>query len=126
MDEFLYSDLTKKVIGSAIEVHKILGSGFLESVYQEALAIEFELQKIPFEQQKPIEVSYKNRVAKQFICDFLVYDKIIIELKAIKKISNIERAQLMNYLKATGFNLGLLLNFGSKSLEIKRIINTNP
>lgn len=109
-----------------MEVHKILGAGFLESVYEKALAIEFELQKIPSERQKTIDVFYKNRLAKQFVCDFVVYDKIIIELKAIKKISNIEKAQMLNYLKATGLNLGLNLNFGSSSLEVKRIINTNP
>jgi len=109
-----------------MEVHKILGAGFLESVYEEALAIEFELQKISSERQKTIDVFYKNRLAKQFVCDFIAYDKIIIELKAIKKISDIEKAQMLNYLKATGLNLGLILNFGSSSLEVKRIINTNP
>ena len=125
-DNLLYSDLTRDIIGAAIEVHKILGVGFLESVYEEALAIEFELQKIPSERQKTIDVFYKNRLAKQFICDFIVYDKIVIELKAIRKISDIEKAQMLNYLKATGLNLGLILNFGSGSLEVKRLINTNP
>ena len=124
--DLLYSELTRAIIGAAMEVHKILGTGFVESVYEEAPAIEFELRKIPCERQKPIEVFYKNRLAKQFVCDFIVYDKIIIELKAIKKISNIERAQVLNYLKATGLNLGLVLNFGSSSLEVKRSINTNP
>ena len=125
-DNLLYSDLTRDIIGAAIEVHKILGVGFLESVYEEALAIEFELQKIPSERQKTIDVFYKNRLAKQFVCDFIVYDKIVIELKAIRKISDIEKAQMLNYLKATGLNLGLILNFGSGSLEVKRLINTNP
>lgn len=125
-DNLLYSDLTRDIIGAAIEVHKILGVGFLESVYEEALAIEFELQKIPSERQKTINVFYKNRLAKQFVCDFIVYDKIVIELKAIRKISDIEKAQMLNYLKATGLNLGLILNFGSGSLEVKRLINTNP
>ncbi len=125
-DNLLYSDLTREVIGAAIEVHKILGVGFLESVYEEALAIELELQKIPSERQKTIDVFYKNRLAKQFVCDFIVYHKIIIELKAIRKISDIEKAQMLNYLKATSLNLGLILNFGSSSLEVKRLINTNP
>lgn len=125
-DNLLYSDLTRDIIGAAIEVHKILGVGFLESVYEEALAIEFELQKIPSERQKTIDVFYKNRLAKQFVCDFIVYDKIVIELKAIRKISDIEKAQMLNYLKATGLNLGLIFNFGSGSLEVKRLINTNP
>ncbi len=125
-DNLLYSDLTREVIGAAIEVHKILGVGFLESVYEEALAIEFEFQKIPSERQKTIDVFYKNRLAKQFVRDFIVYHKIIIELKAIRKISDIEKAQMLNYLKATSLNLGLILNFGSSSLEVKRLINTNP
>lgn len=107
-----------------MEVHKILGVGFVESVYEEALAIEFDLRKIPYERQKPINILYKDKLAKQFICDFVVYDKIIVELKAIKKISDIEVAQTLNYLKGSGLTLGLLLNFGTISLEYKRLINT--
>ncbi|HEW79831.1 MAG TPA: GxxExxY protein [Phycisphaerales bacterium] len=121
----IYSELTRPIIGAAIEVHKILGAGFLESGYEEALAIEFGLRKIPCERQKSIEIFYKNRLAKQFVCDFIVHDKIIIELKAIKKISDVERAQVLNYLKAAGLNLGLVFNFGCSSLEVKRLINTN-
>ena len=124
-NDLLYSELTRTIIGAAVEVHKILGTGFLESVYDEALAIEFDLRQIPHERQKPIEVYYKNRLAKQFVCDFVAYDKIVVELKAIKEITDIESAQVLNYLKATGLNLGLLLNFGSSSLEIKRLISTN-
>ena len=124
-NDLLYSELTRTIIGAAMEVHKILGAGFLESVYDEALAIEFDLRQIPHQRQKPIEVFYKNRLAKQFVCDFVTYDKIIVELKAIKEITDTERAQVLNYLKATGLSLGLLLNFGSSSLEIKRIISTN-
>jgi len=125
-NDLLYSELTRSVIGAAIDVHKILGAGFLESVCEEAFATELKLRKIPYERQKPIDVVYKDSLAKQFVCDFIVYDKIIVELKAIEKISDIEKAQMLNYLKATGLSLGLLLNFGSDSLEIKRIINTNP
>jgi GxxExxY protein len=109
-----------------MEVHKILGAGFAESVYEESLAIEFDLRKIPYERQKPIDIVYKGRFAKQFVCDFMVYDKIIVELKAIKAISDIETAQVLNYLKGTDLNLGLLLNFGASSLEYKRLINTIP
>lgn len=108
-----------------MEVHKILGVGFLESVYEEALALEFQIRKIPFQKQKNINVVYKGKIAKQFVCDFLVFDKIIVELKAIKAISEVEKAQLINYLKASKLDLGLTLNFGSKSLEIKRVINTH-
>ena len=106
-----------------MEVHKTLGAGFLESVYEESLAHEFELQNILFEKQKSIEVFYKNKKVKQFVCDFIVDAKIIIEIKAIKKITDIETAQVLNYLKATGLKVGLLLNFGSNSLECKRFVN---
>ena len=124
-NNLLYSELTRPVIGAAMEVHKILGSGFLESVYEEAFAIELDLNKISYKRQKSIDIIYKNRLAKYFTCDFLIYDKIIVELKAIQKITDIETAQLLNYLKACGLNLGLLFNFGSSSLEVKRLINTN-
>ena len=109
-----------------MEVHKVLGAGFLESVYEEALAIEFDLRRIPYERQKPIDVCYKGRPDQQFSCDFVVSNKVIVELKAIKGISDIEQAQVLNYLKSSGLNLGLLLNFGCSSLEIKRMINSNP
>ena len=89
--DLLYSELTRPIIGAAIEVHKILGAGFLESVYEEVIAIEFNLRKIPYERQKQINVIYKGRVAKQFVCDFIVYGKIIVELKAMKNISDVER-----------------------------------
>ena len=109
-----------------MEVHKVLGVGFIESVYEEALAIEFDLRTIPYERQKSIDVFYKDRLAKQLVCDFILYEKIVVELKAIKKITELETAQVLNYFKATGLNLGLLFNFGSNSLEYKRLINTNP
>ena len=121
--DLLYSDITGKIIGAAMEVHKTLGPGFLESVYDEALAYEFELQKIKFDRQKPIDVAYKGRIAKHFICDFLIENKIILEIKAIKKITDIDKAQVINYLKATGLKVGLLINFGSSSLEYKRFMN---
>jgi GxxExxY protein len=124
-NNLLYSELTRPAIGAAMEVHKILGSGFLESVYEEAFAIELDLNKISYKRQKSIDIIYKNRLAKYFTCDFLIYDKIIVELKAIQKITDIETAQLLNYLKACSLNLGLLFNFGSSSLEVKKLINTN-
>ena len=124
-NDLLFYDLTKLIIGAAIEVHKILGCGFLESVYEEALAIEFDLNKIPYERQKSIDIIYKNRPAKFFICDFLVYGKIVVELKAMRKTTDIETAQVLNYLKVGNLSLGLLFNFGTESLEFRRIINTN-
>ena len=122
--DYLHKDLTEKVIGAAMEVHNTLRNGFLESVYEEAMAIELDLQKIPFERQKPINVFYKGRSAKQFFCDFVIGGKVLVELKAIKRLSEIENAQVLNYLKATELSLALLINFGSTSLEFKRIINT--
>jgi len=124
--DLLHHELTRKIIGAAMEVHRVLGAGFVESVYEESLAIEFGLRKIPYERQRPIDVLYKGRLAKQFICDFIVYGKIIVELKAIKEISDIEQAQVLNYLKSSELNLGLLLNFGSSSLEVKGLIDSNP
>ena len=124
--DLLHHELTRNIIGAAMEVHRILGAGFVESVYEESLAIEFGLRKIPYERQKPIDVIYKGRVAKHFVCDFIIFGKIIVELKAIKEISDIEQAQVLNYLKSSELNLGLLLNFGSSSLEVKRLIDSNP
>ncbi len=105
-----------------MEVHRTLGSGFLESVYEEALAIEFDLRKVRYERQKNIEVIYKGKTAKEFICDFLVEDKVLVELKALKGITAIEEAQVINYLKATGIKVGLLINFGEISLKHKRFV----
>ena len=106
-----------------MEVHNTLGCGFLESVYEEALALEFRLRNIEFERQEPLDVFYKGTKVKQFVCDFLVAGKVLVELKAIKELSPIDKGQVLNYLKATNLKLGLLLNFGSGSLEYKRVIN---
>jgi GxxExxY protein len=121
--DLLYTEMTHAIIGAAMETHKILGAGFLESVYEESLAYEFELNEIKFQRQEPIDVVYKNKVVKQFICDFIVENKILVEIKAVKKMSEIEYAQIINYLKATGIKVGLLINFGSASLEYKRFMN---
>ena len=118
------SGLTGEIIGTAMEVHSQLGPGFLESVYEEALAVEFELKGIKFQKQKELPVFYKGRTIKQFVCDFVVENKVIVELKAVKQIGEIEKLQVINYLKASGYEIGLLFNFGDKSLEWKRLINT--
>ncbi len=120
--DLLHNELTREIIGSAMEVHKTLGCGFLESVYEEALAIELDIRKVPYERQKGIDVVYKGLVAKQFICDLLVGEKVMVELKALKSISNVEEAQILNYMKATGLEIGLLINFGEQSLKYKRFI----
>ena len=120
--DLLYSGLTGKIIGAAMEVHSNLGSGFLESVYEEALTVELDLCGIKYERQKAIDVFYKNRRLKQFFCDFLVEEKVLIELKALGQLTTTEHAQTLNYLKATGLKVGLLINFGAKSLKFKRFI----
>jgi len=118
--EFLYKDLTYAIIGAAMEVHRILGPGFLESVYEEALAHEFDLRSISYERQAQLAVRYKEIVAGDFRADFLVEGKVVVELKAIKALTAVEDAQLLNYLKGAGYRIGLLLNFGTPSLERKR------
>ena len=121
--KYIYEELTRNIIGAAMEVHRTLGFGFLESVYEEALAVELSLRKIPFERQKEIDVFYKDRSVKQFKCDLFIDRAILVELKAIKDLTNIERVQVLNYLKASQLKLGLLINFSSASLQYKRIIN---
>jgi GxxExxY protein len=114
---------TFKIIGAAMEVHRELGSGFLEGVYQEALEREFELQNIPFISQPVIEIKYKGKpLKKKYQPDYICYDEVLVEIKAISNLSGIEEAQLINYLKATGLKVGLLINFGAKSLEHKRLV----
>jgi len=120
--DLLYSDLTREIIGAAMEVHSNLGPGFLESVYEEALAIEFDLRKVRYERQIGIDVFYKGLLAKQFVCDFLVGEKVLVELKALKAITGVEDAQILNYLRATGLEVGLLINFGEQSLKYKRLV----
>jgi len=120
--DLIHSDLTRTVIGAAMEVHSNLGPGFLESVYEAAMAIEFNLQKVPYERQKTISVIYKGEKAKDFFCDFLVGEKVLVELKSLNALTNNEEAQILNYLKATGLKVGLLINFGEKSLKYKRLV----
>ncbi len=114
---------TYKIIGAALEVHKHLGCGFLEAVYQEALEREFKIQGIPHKSQPIIEIKYKGEpLEKKYQPDFVCYDEVIVEIKAMSGLTGLEEAQLINYLKATGLKVGLLINFGSKSLEHKRLV----
>ena len=124
--KLLHADLSKQIIGAAMEVHSTLGAGFLKSVYEEALAYEFALRNMCFERQKTIDVYYKGQKVKHLVCDFLVAETILVELKAIKAITEVEQAQVLNYLKATGLEVGLLLNFAAKSLDFKRFVKSNP
>ncbi|HFQ94225.1 MAG TPA: GxxExxY protein [Anaerolineae bacterium] len=116
---------TYAIIGAAMEVHKQLGYGFLEAVYQEALAVEMSLRQIPFEREVSLPVFYKTQKLKtSYRADFVCFDRVVVELKALSRLSGSEEAQIINYLKATGYATGLLLNFGAKSLEYKRFANT--
>lgn len=114
---------THAVIGAAMEVHRVLGHGFTEPVYQKALAVELELQKIPFIPQVGLEVSYKGRKLCLYRCDFLCYESVLVEIKALDDLAGRDESQIINYLKATGQRIGLLINFGRPSLQFKRFIH---
>jgi GxxExxY protein len=120
--ELLYKELTFAVIGAAMEVHTILGPGFLESVYQAALERELTLRGIPFEKQVELPVSYKETLVGEYIADFIIDGKLIVEIKAVSNFNSQHQAQAMHYLTATGCRLALLLNFGTGSLEHRRVI----
>ncbi len=115
---------TYAIIGAAIEVHKVLCQGFLEPVYQAALQVEFDRRGIVYRREVDVPVLYEGEVLGcSYRADFVCNDDIIVELKAIKKLSEIEQAQIINYLRATGLKRGLLLNFGAASLERRRFVN---
>jgi GxxExxY protein len=111
---------TSKIIGLAIEVHSQLGPGFLESIYHQALAIELTEAGISFQSQKPLTVFYKGQPAGTFLADLVVEERLLLELKALDSILSVHELQVVNYLKATGLDLGLILNFGRPTLQIRR------
>lgn len=116
---------TYSIIGAAMEVHKQLGCGFLEGVYQEALQIEFESRSIPFVKEIHLKIEYKGQILnKYYMADFLCFDSVIVELKALSELNSEHESQIFNYLKATNKKVGLLINFGKQSLQYKRIVNT--
>jgi GxxExxY protein len=120
--------LSHNVIGAALEVHRVLGPGFLESVYEEALCIELELRRVPFVRQAPLPVWYKGRVVGEGRMDLLVGDCLVVELKAVEMLAQIHAVQLLTYLRATGHKLGLLINFNVTVLKhgIKRVVLSHP
>lgn len=118
-----YEDITKRIIGCAMRVHSILGNGFQEVIYQRALAIEMELEGLKFEREKEMTVMYKGYNIGTRRVDFFVEEKIMVELKAIIKLEDVNLAQAKNYLEAYNMEVGLLINFGARSLEFKRIFN---
>lgn len=116
---------THAIIGAAMEVQSILGAGFLEHVYHEALLLEFEERGIPYEAEVELLINYKDKPLQTFFrADLICYGDVVVELKALKALSGVEESQLLNYLKATGIERGLLLNFGSPRLEVKRMVFT--
>ena len=124
MTEIIYKEESYRIMGACFEVYKEKGSGFLEAVYQECLQIEFELQGIPFLKKSALTLSYKGRrLACSYEPDFICFEKIIVEIKAVSALGKDHRAQVHNYLKATGYKLGLLVNFGHyPQLEYVRIV----
>lgn len=121
----VYKDESYRIIGAAFEVYKNKGCGFLEAVYQECLAIELEDQSIPAVEKSPLRLEYKGRELKQkYEPDFLCFGKIVVEIKAVKSLSDEHRAQVINYLKATGMELGILINFGHfPKVQHERFVN---
>jgi GxxExxY protein len=114
---------TYAIIGAAIEVHRQLGHGFLEAVYQEALAVEMQTHEIPFQRERELPVSYKGTQLRcAYRADFVCFEAVVVELKALRQLSGTEEAQIINYLKAAGLRTGLLLNFGAPLLEYKRFV----
>jgi GxxExxY protein len=123
-DKILYKEESYAIVGACMKVHRSLGIGFLEAVYEEALEREFQTLKIPFKRQVKLDLYYDNqKLKKQYRADFVCYDTIIVEIKAVSQIPVAFYAQLTNYLKCTKMELGMLINFGTSSLTYKRTVN---
>ncbi len=120
------NDITYEINGAVFEINRVLGSGFLEKVYQNALMVELKSRGLKAESQVPIKVLYKDNVVGEYIADILVEERVIVELKTVESLDRIHEAQLLNYLKATGIQLGLLVNFTHPKAEIKRMVLDLP
>lgn len=121
--DYPHKEETYKIIGACMEVHSELGCGFLEAVYQEALSMVLEEKGIPFQREKILDINFRGKLLlKKYVADFICFDKIIVELKAADGLTDKDMAQVLNYLKATGLKIGLLINFGTTKLQYKRII----
>lgn len=125
MVDILYKEESYKIVGACMKVHRSLGAGFLEAVYHEALEREFHSQGIPFKSKVKLPVYYEGELLDKFyVADLICYDAIVVELKSVSFIFEAQEKQLVNYLMATGKALGILVNFGAKSLQYKRIVNS--
>ena len=120
MREYKYKELTERIIGCFYRVYNVLGNGFLEKVYENALAIEFEKEGLKFGKQVGIQVVYEERVVGDYVADFIVEERVVVEVKALVSVGSVEKAQVINYLKVTGKQVGLLLNF-RREAEVKRV-----
>ena len=126
MGSIIYKDESYAIVGATMKVHTFLGCGFVEKVYQEALEIEFTKRGIPFEREKRLLIEYNGQILKtEFFVDFLCYDKIVVELKAVAEVVGEHKSQVINYLKAGGYRLGYLINFGQQSLYKERLFHPN-
>jgi GxxExxY protein len=123
--QYLHSELTGKIIGCAMEVHKTLGNGFQEVIYQRALAIEMAQQGVAASREHEMDIFYKGIKIGNRRVDFFVEEKVMVEIKAVKELEDVHLAQAINYLEAYGLEVGLLLNFGSRSLQFKRVMKPN-
>lgn len=122
--EVLYRELSYAVIGAAMEVHTVLGPGYLEAVYQKALGCEFDLRGISYQEQIPLPVEYKGKLVGEYFADFLIDSLVVLEIKAVSKLIPAHEAQAHHYLAATGMQLAILINFGESSLQYRRIVRT--
>lgn len=126
MAMLLYPNESYKITGCFLEVYNHLGCGFLEAVYQEALEMEFALAGVPYKREVRLPIEYKGKqLQKLYFADFVCYDKIIVELKAVSEILDVHKSQVKNYLKAAGYELGIIANFGASSLETSRVCNSS-
>ena len=124
MAEIIYKDESYRIMGACFEVYKVMGCGFVEPVYQECLELELVLQELPFKPQAELTLIYKGRtLTSKYIPDFILFEKIVLEIKAVKQLADEHRAQVHNYLRATGYRLGLVVNFGHyPKVEYERIV----
>jgi len=125
LDDAYYNSITEQIIGCAYQVSNCLGPGFLEKVYENALCHEIRKANLEFMQQQPIRVMYEDIVVGEYYADLLVQNEVVVELKAVKNLNTSHFAQCMNYLKGSGKKIGLLINFGSAKVEIRRVINSS-